>query len=82
MDIGVLVLGQEEGPGRVDREIARVLAQGWLVAGGGQLARGRVNLEDGDAVMAPVRSVDELARGVDLHLGRVALALEVLQAAS
>ena len=59
--IGVLVLGQQKAPGRIDREIAGVLAQGWLVSGGGQLARTRINLEDGDAVMAPVRSEYKLA---------------------
>ena len=75
--VGILVLGQQVLSGRVESEIPRVLSQRGLMAGGCQLARCGIHDEDRDAVMAPVRPVDELARGMDLDLGRVAGPVEI-----
>ena len=67
---GVLVGGEQERAGRVDAEVARGLAAGRLVADRREPAGRGVDREDRDAVVAAVRAVEELARGMDLHLGR------------
>ena len=66
----VLIGGQEVGSRWIDAEIARGLAPGGLVAGGGQQSRDGVDREDRDAVVPAVGAIEKLAGGVDLHLRR------------
>src|SRR5262249_20015766 len=67
---GVLILREEELTGRIDREVAGSPPLCGLVAYRRQLSGPGVDREDGDAVVAAVRAVEELARGVDVDLGR------------
>ena len=53
--------GQEPSTGGVDGEVAGSLALGGFVAQAGQAAGGLVDREHGDAVVAAVGAVDELA---------------------
>ena len=73
-----LVGGQQPAAGRVDAEVARGLALGGCRFDRGQSAVVRIDGEDGDAIVAPVRAVDEPAGRVDLDLGRVANAIKAL----
>src|SRR5947207_425614 len=60
--VRVLVGDQKKGAGRVDPEVAWRLDPVRLVAHVAQRARPRVDRENGDAIVAAVRAVEEFAR--------------------
>ena len=72
--VGVLVGDDQELPGRIDGEIARHLDLTRLMAAGSEVACLGVDGEDGDAIVAAVGAVEELAAGVNLHLGGAVVA--------
>ena len=65
----MLVGSKQELAGGIDAEVTRGGASGGLVAKCGQLAVLLVDPEHGDAVVAAVRAVEELAGGMHKHLG-------------
>ena len=74
--IRLLIGNDEEGTGRVDVEVARPLAPGQLGLEQSECALRGIDCEDGDAVVAAIRSVEKPARRVNHDLRRIVLSFE------
>src|SRR3974390_1178987 len=69
--VGVLILGQQEMPRRIDGEVPRFFASGGEISSGMQGAIGAVDREDRDTVVPAIRGKEPFAAGVNDDLGGV-----------
>ena len=76
--VAVLVGGQEEVPGRIEGEVPGCFPPCGFVPQRGEPAAPLVNGEDGDAVVTAVGAVNESAGGVNVDIGAMAGAAEIV----
>src|SRR5438876_8673330 len=80
--VGFLISYQQKPPGWIDSKVARRPASSEFVANRGESAVARVNRENGNAVVTPVRTIEKSAVRGNVDVGTRVRSHEILRQGS